>query len=193
MLQIGRSLLRSQLVSVVLFIDIKSFRSHYGPGVDSAYNRNEYREYFLGGKGGRCVRLTTLPPSCAVVTKSGSLNFLEPSGPIQACNGPALPFLSDPHSFFSVKTSPNSRDLLDTQRSHKLFFQSLSYKLCLWNFFFPPILKHVTTWLMHTEIVPTNHCAIIAQQNNMVHQFSFSSNRLISYFSTGWRRQGLTR
>ena len=29
-------------------------------------------------KGGRCVRLTTLPPSCAVVMKSGKLNFLEP-------------------------------------------------------------------------------------------------------------------
>ena len=46
---------------------------------------------FLGGKGGRCVRLTTLPPSCAVVTKSGNLNFLEASGPVQACNGTALP------------------------------------------------------------------------------------------------------
>jgi len=33
-----------------------------------------------------------LPPSCAVVTKSGSLNFLEPSGPLRACNGTALPF-----------------------------------------------------------------------------------------------------
>ena len=44
-----------------------------------------------GGKGGRCVRLTTLPPSCAVVMKSGNLNFLEPSGPLQACNGTALP------------------------------------------------------------------------------------------------------
>jgi len=73
------------------FIDIKSFRSHYGPGVDSASNRNEYRGYFLGVKSGRCVRLTTLPPSCAVVTKSGSLNFLEPSGPVQGCNGTALP------------------------------------------------------------------------------------------------------
>ena len=29
------------------FIDIKSFRSHYGPGVDSASNRNEHQEYFL--------------------------------------------------------------------------------------------------------------------------------------------------
>jgi len=32
------------------FIDIKSFRSHYGPGVDSASNRNEYQENFLGVK-----------------------------------------------------------------------------------------------------------------------------------------------
>jgi len=32
------------------FIDIKSFRSHYGPGVDTASNRNEYQEYFLGVK-----------------------------------------------------------------------------------------------------------------------------------------------
>jgi len=33
-----------------------------------------------------------LPPSCAVVAKSGNLNFLEPSGPVQACNGSDLPF-----------------------------------------------------------------------------------------------------
>ena len=32
------------------FIDINSFRSHFGPGVDSASNRNEYQEYFLGVK-----------------------------------------------------------------------------------------------------------------------------------------------
>ena len=32
------------------FIDIKSFRSHYGPGVDSDAKRNEYQEYFLGVK-----------------------------------------------------------------------------------------------------------------------------------------------
>ena len=34
-----------------------------------------------------------LPPSCAFVMKSGNLNFLEPSGPLQAYNGTALPFL----------------------------------------------------------------------------------------------------
>jgi len=32
------------------FIDIKSFRSHYGPGVDLTSNRNEYQEYFVGIK-----------------------------------------------------------------------------------------------------------------------------------------------
>ena len=63
-------------------------------GFDSASNRNEYQVYFQGGKGGRCVRLTTLPPSCAVVMKFGNLNFLEPCGPLQACNGTALPLLS---------------------------------------------------------------------------------------------------
>jgi len=60
------------------FIDIKSFRSHYGPGVDSASNRNEFQEYFLWWQ------LTT-------VMKYGNLNFLEPSGPLQASNGTAVP------------------------------------------------------------------------------------------------------
>jgi len=32
------------------FMDIKTFQSHYGPGVDSASNRNEYQEHFLGVK-----------------------------------------------------------------------------------------------------------------------------------------------
>ena len=36
-------------VSGFLF-DIKSFRSHCGPGVDSASTRNEYQEYFMGVK-----------------------------------------------------------------------------------------------------------------------------------------------
>jgi len=63
------------------FVDIKSFPSHYGPGVDSASNRNEYQVHFLG---------VILPLSCAVVMKSGNLNSLEPSGPLQVCNGTDL-------------------------------------------------------------------------------------------------------
>ena len=40
-------------MSLEFFIDIKSFRSHYGPGVDSASNINEYQENFLGVNAGR--------------------------------------------------------------------------------------------------------------------------------------------
>ena len=39
-----------------------SFRPHYVPGIDSASNKNEYQEYFLRDRSGRCVGLTTLPP-----------------------------------------------------------------------------------------------------------------------------------
>ena len=47
---VRRSLVRSQLVSLEFFIDIKFFRLHYGPGVDSASNRCEYQKHFLGIK-----------------------------------------------------------------------------------------------------------------------------------------------
>ena len=87
-----RSLVRSQMVSLEFFIEIKSFGLHFGPWIDSASNRNESRS-ISWGKGGRCIRLTTLPPSCAIVMKSGNLNFLEPSGPLHACNGTALPYI----------------------------------------------------------------------------------------------------
>ena len=62
----------------------RSFWPHHGPGVDSASNRNEYQEYFLGGKGGRCVGLTTLPPSCA-----DCLEIWEPQPPgtLRGCGG----------------------------------------------------------------------------------------------------------
>ena len=50
----------------------------------SASNRNEYQEYFLGGKGGRCVGATTSPPSCA-----DCLEIWEPHPPgtVRACPG----------------------------------------------------------------------------------------------------------
>jgi len=49
-LQIRRLLVRSQVVSLEFFIDTESFWSHYGPGVDSACDRNEYQEHFMGVK-----------------------------------------------------------------------------------------------------------------------------------------------
>ena len=58
-------------------------------GLTQPLNRNEYQEYFLGGKRGRCVGLTTLPPSCA-----DCLEILEPQPPgtLRACPGIALSF-----------------------------------------------------------------------------------------------------
>jgi hypothetical protein len=60
-------------VSLGNFIDIKSFRSHYDRGVDSASNRNEYHGVLSGGKGGRCVRLTTLQTSVPLSRNLGTL------------------------------------------------------------------------------------------------------------------------
>jgi hypothetical protein len=63
----GRSRVRFPMASLEYLT--KYFRPHYGPGVDSAFNRNEYREIFLvlifWGIDGRCVGLTPLPPLCA--------------------------------------------------------------------------------------------------------------------------------
>ena len=45
----NRKVARSIPASVMgFFIDVKFFRLHYGSGVDSASNRNEYQEHFLG-------------------------------------------------------------------------------------------------------------------------------------------------
>jgi len=125
-LQIGRSLLRSHLVSLEFFIDIKS---HYGPGVDSASNRNEYQKHFLGGKGGRCVGLTTLPPSCAIVTQSGNLNFLETSGPLQACNGSAFNGRQNLHNFWKYGLYYIVIDniILNSVRQHNHFIAQGNY------------------------------------------------------------------
>jgi hypothetical protein len=53
----------------------------YGSGVDSASNSNEYQQYFLRGKGGRCEWLT-LTPSCADCLEIWEL---QPSGTPRAC------------------------------------------------------------------------------------------------------------
>jgi len=45
---------------IAIFHLTQSFRPQYGPGVDSASNRNEYQEYFLGGKGGFHVPIVLL-------------------------------------------------------------------------------------------------------------------------------------
>jgi hypothetical protein len=46
---------------------------------------------FPGGEGGWCVGLTTLPPSCADCLEIWEPQPPLPLGPVQACNGIALP------------------------------------------------------------------------------------------------------
>jgi hypothetical protein len=48
----------------------------------TACDRNECQEYFPGGKYGRFVGLTTLPPSCAEIREP------QPPGTLKACPGP---------------------------------------------------------------------------------------------------------
>jgi hypothetical protein len=58
-----------------LHISLTQFsRPQYGPGVDSASNRNEYQEYFL----------TTLPLSCADCLKIWEP---QPPGTLRVCQG----------------------------------------------------------------------------------------------------------
>ena len=67
------------------FIDIKSFRSYYGPGVDSGSNTNEYQEYFLGVKAAGALRLTTYHHPVPLSRNLGTLtswNLLGPSRPV---------------------------------------------------------------------------------------------------------------
>ena len=52
-----------------------------------------YWEYFLGGKGGLCLRWQSFYVHVPTVMKSGSLNHLEPLGPVWASNGIALPLV----------------------------------------------------------------------------------------------------
>ena len=62
----------------------QSFWMHYRLGVNSASNRDEYQEYFLGGKGSQCIQLTNLLPSCA---ECNDIWEPQPPGTLRACPG----------------------------------------------------------------------------------------------------------
>jgi hypothetical protein len=59
----------------------------------TASSRNEYQECFLVIKAACALGLYPYHIHVQIFLKSGSLNLLEPSGPVQACTGIALPLL----------------------------------------------------------------------------------------------------
>ena len=67
---------------------------HYGPGVESASNRNEYQEYFLGVKAAVMYGWQPYQLHVPIVLKFGRFRLLELSERLQACNGNALLLLS---------------------------------------------------------------------------------------------------
>ena len=88
---------------------------------DSASNRNEYQENLLGvkaaGDGWQHYHIHV-----AIVLKSGSLNLLEPPGPVQVCNGFALPLPL--HFYYKILSSWEQNR---TFRTHHRF----RYTFCL--------------------------------------------------------------
>jgi hypothetical protein len=69
MLQAWRSRVRVPMRWNFFFQFTYSFQPHYGPGFDSAANRNEYQESSWGVKGGRRLRLTTLMSSVSRLSR----------------------------------------------------------------------------------------------------------------------------
>jgi hypothetical protein len=98
----------------------QSFRPHYGPGVASNSNRNEYQWYLPGGGGGRADNLATFMRR--LPRNAGSPTLLEPSEPVQAhyrdcftftytfkpCGCPATVLFTHIVMFIDVGTRRNS-------------------------------------------------------------------------------------
>ena len=87
------------------------------PAVDSASNRNEYHEYFVGGRVKAADTSGWQPYHFHVPTgfKYGSFHLLHPSRPVQVCNVIALPL-----DRYSTRVSENSSSCVyyQTARHH---------------------------------------------------------------------------
>jgi hypothetical protein len=118
-----------------------TFRPHYGPGVISTANRNEYQEYFLGNKGGRSARLTS-PPSCA-----DCLEIWEPqpSGTHWACPGP-------------------HRDCFTVQFKNAVWAETHKYRSTTLRPSVPPL--HCKQYTLCQHCIKPENCTILKSETN---------------------------
>jgi hypothetical protein len=85
-----------------LFFQLTSFERHYGPGIDSASERNEHQAFSWWVKGGWRVSLTNLPPCVSRLSrKCGNLYVLTTLCACTACCRDSCTF-SPLGTFFSV-------------------------------------------------------------------------------------------
>jgi len=69
-----------------------------------------------------------LPSFCAVVTKYGNLNFLDPSGPLRACNGTAFSFFGmKGHGFVTTCDKSGMRFNFIPKSYHIIYVQPLLF------------------------------------------------------------------
>jgi hypothetical protein len=100
-----------------------------GPGADSASNINEYQQYFLGrgGKGGRCVGLITLSPSC-----TDCLEIWEPQPcvTLRACPGLYRDGFTFQKPSAQARYKPNTLGLCVSHRIPSVSEVLVPYKRC---------------------------------------------------------------
>jgi hypothetical protein len=80
----------------------KSFWPHYGPGVDSASNRNEYQVYFLGVNAAGAYSWQPYPHPVPLSRNLGTLTSWNPLGHLRPVTGLLYLFLEHLYPAFSL-------------------------------------------------------------------------------------------
>jgi hypothetical protein len=117
----------------------KYFQLHSGSGVDTASNRNEYQKYFLEGKCGRCVGLTTLPSSCADCLKNlQASTCCDSQGLSRPVRGWLYLYLfwhlygqAGLHYRMTLLTVPSDRDVRTCSTSFRVYFGTSYVTICV--------------------------------------------------------------
>jgi hypothetical protein len=112
-LQTGRSRIRFQMVSLEFYIDIILPAALWPWGWLSLYQK-WVPEIISEGKEGRCLGLTTLPPSCPDLLEIWEHQIPGTPGSVQASNGIALAFT------MLVEFIPTRRNILITNGKNSI-------------------------------------------------------------------------